>query len=245
MTPEFSLLQQLQESVNDKGLFKAVFVTGIPGAGKSYTTQQLTDGAIQPKVVNSDKMFEFLGKQGKIDVADDMSWHDVSDTVEHTTKAMLTNYVNGMLPLFVDSTNASPAAILRRKGILESLGYDCSLVWINVDLQVAVARAEKRERHVPEPFIRAAWEQAVMSKKYIVGKFDHVQQINNNDGAFDDAAVRAAYNATSSFFRGNLVNPIGIETLQKLKQTNEKYLAPTIASVQEINHLVSAWYKRS
>lgn len=245
MTTEFNLLRQLQESVNDKGLFKAVFVTGIPGAGKSYTTKQLTDGAIQPRVVNSDKMFEFLGKQGKIDMTDDMSWHDISDTVEHTTKAMLANYINGMLPLFIDSTNASPAAILRRKGILESLGYDCSLIWINVDLQVAVARAEKRERYVPEPFIRAAWEQAVMSKKYIVSKFEHVQEINNNDGAFDDAAVHAAYNTTSGFFRADVANPIGVETLKTLQQANEKYLAPTIASVQEINHLVSAWYKRS
>lgn len=51
MSGDFTLLQQLSESINDKGLFKAVFILGIPGAGKSTVIRQITDGAIHPRVV--------------------------------------------------------------------------------------------------------------------------------------------------------------------------------------------------
>jgi 4-hydroxy-tetrahydrodipicolinate reductase len=55
----------LQESINDKGILKAVFVVGMPGAGKSYTVSNLK-GQVSPKIVNTDVALEFLSKKTKI-----------------------------------------------------------------------------------------------------------------------------------------------------------------------------------
>lgn len=240
---DFALLQQLQESVNDKGLFKAVFICGIPGAGKSYTTGKLTDGAIQPRIINSDKVYEFLGKKGAADITDaDGAWQEVGSKVMQTTSNMLAQYINGMLPLFIDSTSSDPANLLRRKGILESFGYDCALVWVDVDLDTALARAAQRERDVPEKFIRATYEHASKAREYLMSRFDMVLPLSNSDGQLTDAVLQQAFKSTSAFFRGELQNYVGINTLEQLNKAGEKYLVPTVRSAQQINHVVSAWY---
>ena len=52
----------INESINDKGILKAIFVVGLPGSGKSYTVQRLR-GTVSPVVVNTDKVAEFLSKK--------------------------------------------------------------------------------------------------------------------------------------------------------------------------------------
>ena len=119
--------QFIDESINDKGILKAVFVVGIPGAGKSYTIKQLT-GGVAPKIVNTDKATEFLSKKFEIE-SNSETWKSFfRDKTRPMTTAMLTNYLNGMLPLFVDGTSNDVSNVLGRAGILESLGYDVGLL---------------------------------------------------------------------------------------------------------------------
>ena len=71
--------QFVAESINDKGVLKAVFVIGIPGAGKSYTVKKL-NGTVQPRVVNTDRATEYLGlKLGRIIKPEE--WHNIVDKV--------------------------------------------------------------------------------------------------------------------------------------------------------------------
>ena len=64
--------KQLGEGVNDPGIFKAIFLAGGPGSGKSFVGSELvgfpSNMSFSPaglKVVNSDPEFEyFLKKQG-------------------------------------------------------------------------------------------------------------------------------------------------------------------------------------
>ena len=48
---------ELQEGVYDPGIFKAFFLAGGPGSGKSYVTSRITPG-LGLKNVNSDTAFE-------------------------------------------------------------------------------------------------------------------------------------------------------------------------------------------
>ena len=54
-------VKELNEGVYDPGIFKAFFLAGGPGSGKSYV-QKRTTGARGLKVVNSDDVFEKLLK---------------------------------------------------------------------------------------------------------------------------------------------------------------------------------------
>ncbi len=240
----YVLLQILQESINDVGKLKAVFVCGIPGAGKTYTTSQMQDGTVGARIVNSDKMYEFLGKQGRADVSDPTSWRSVAETVKRTSSAQLQLYLNGMLPLFIDSTSADPSNILRRKGILESIGYDVGLVWVETDVETAVARAAERERQVPEQFIRDVHERAEHTKQYIFNAFQWKMVVRNNDGELTDAAIQAAYKSAQTFFRAPVSNPIGQNVLNNLSEERQKYLIPSVCSKEELSHYVMAWYKK-
>ncbi len=51
--------QKIQEGVYDRGIFKAFFLAGGPGSGKSFVTQKVTSG-LSLKVINSDSAFEWV-----------------------------------------------------------------------------------------------------------------------------------------------------------------------------------------
>ena len=53
--------KELQEGVYDPNIFKAIFLAGGPGSGKSYVSGKIT-GGLGLKVVNSDPHFEKLIK---------------------------------------------------------------------------------------------------------------------------------------------------------------------------------------
>ncbi len=66
-------------------------------------------------------------------------------------------HLNGMLPLFVDGTSNDISNVLSRAGILESVGYDVGMVFIDTTLDAALSRADQRgkeiNRHVDPKFI--------------------------------------------------------------------------------------------
>ena len=56
---------ELQEGVYDPNIFKAFFLAGGPGSGKSYVVRKTTGGT-GLKVVNSDDAFEKLLKDANL-----------------------------------------------------------------------------------------------------------------------------------------------------------------------------------
>ena len=57
--------QELQEGVYDPNIFKAIFLAGGPGSGKSYVVRKTTGGS-GLRVVNSDDAFETLLKKANL-----------------------------------------------------------------------------------------------------------------------------------------------------------------------------------
>ena len=57
--------QDLQEGLQDPNIFKAFFLAGGPGSGKSYVVRK-TPGGTGLRVVNSDDAFEHLLKKANL-----------------------------------------------------------------------------------------------------------------------------------------------------------------------------------
>jgi adenylate kinase len=238
--------QFLDESINDRGILKAMFVVGIPGAGKSYTVSQLK-GTISPRVVNTDRATEYLSKKLGIE-SNDQTWKTVfRDRTRPITTNALAGYLNGMLPLFVDGTSNDVSNILGRAGILESLGYDVGMVFVDADLDIAKERAKKRGedigRHVNTDFIEKVHALAADNKEYFRGKFGFFKEIKNNPGELDDAAMKKIFNEVSGFFEAPVENPVGKRTLEKLQTEKQKYLVPTIMDEETLKKKVAGWYR--
>src|SRR6056300_231695 len=60
--------QFLQEGVNDPSIFKAVFLAGGPGSGKSFVVGKTALTALGFKVVNSDDAFENAMKKAGMEM---------------------------------------------------------------------------------------------------------------------------------------------------------------------------------
>lgn len=232
------LKQILTESINDKGLFKCVFMAGIPGAGKTTTTQRIVDGTIQPRIVNTDKFFEYyLFNDDSLDL-------DILDKSKILTKRQLFFYVNGMLPLLVDTTSSSVINIIRRKAMLESIGYDVGMVWIDTDVEIALERNRARNRQVDEDFIHRADESIRKNVTYLRSHFQFFKRMENNQEIMDNSVVLDAYKTVRKFYYSPLVNPIGQRTLETMREEGYMYLTPNIYTPQELADDLGIWYRR-
>lgn len=235
----------LQESINDKGAFKAIFVLGIPGAGKSYTIKHLS-GQVQPRIVNTDKAAEYLSARvGKAITSG--TWGEFKDDSIRITKASLSNYINGVLPLFIDGTSNDASNLLHRMGILESLGYDVGIVHIKTSLQTAIkranVRAEKIGRHVDKGFIRDVHSRNDKNMRFLKTKVSFFRQINNEDMQLDDETLLEAFRKTQGFFLSPIKNPIGQRLMQKMKDEKQSYLSPNIVPKEVLDRKIDGWYK--
>ena len=231
----------LTESVFDKGLFKAVFFSGIPGAGKSYVINSITDGQIQPRIVNFDKYSEFLAKKYNLPDAGDQDFPFV-DQAKTMTISQLSGYVNGLLPLFIDTTSNKANRTMLRDGVLKSFGYDTGLVWINTPLDVALDRIKQRDRSVSDDFVVSVHRSLEENIKYYKTQFSFFIEVKNGAGELTDEVIRDAYKTASSFFREDIQNPIGKRNYKKAFDTTG-YLVPHVyKSISDIKVKLSNWY---
>ena len=249
--------------MRDEGIFKAVFVIGTPGAGKTYTIKafkssaqsksSLLNPAVGPIIVNTDVTTEFLAKKWGIK-ADDSTWEKFQDKTSKMTLTALANYVNGVLPLFVESTTSSIDSIKRRMRILKSLGYDVGVVFVKTALESAQQRAASREaeigRVVDPSYLQASHASSVQGAEHIRdhlrsihGQTAFFKEIDNTSGILDNAAMRAAFVEVESFFRHPLQNKIGKDHLAGMRAADAAYLVPAIMSMDELKSHLQGWYE--
>ncbi len=196
---EFLTKPFLEEGVNDPGIFKAIFLAGGPGSGKSYVAQQLfgiperVNISISGlKMVNQDKELETLLKKyyGSVDLGNmpdelfaDLTGADkTGKPVDYDTSGLrkyakalsverLRIYTEGRLGVIIDGTGHKFKSIMKKKGKLEDLGYNCFMVFVNTSLEIALRRNEQRDRALPENIVRKAWQKVQDNKKYFRNVF--------------------------------------------------------------------------
>jgi len=230
----------ISESISDRGILKAIFIVGIPGAGKSYTTKKIT-GAIQPRIVNTDRATEFLSFKNKKSV-DSSNWPEFKDKAHHITRTALGNYVNSMLPLIIDGTSNDASNILHRVGILESLGYDVGMVFIDTSLETALKRAAARERKVDPTFIKFVNDQAQENLQFFKTKFSFFEKIKNDEGEMNDDIILAAFKSVQSFYDYTVKKPVGKRLITDMQEQKSKYLSD-IMGQDVIDRKIENWYK--
>ena len=205
------LKQELLEGVYDPGIFKAFFLAGGAGSGKSYSAEKatgsaagkfqwddsiskLTPGKVGPyglKVVNSDEQLEFGLMKAK------MSSNMKAYTDDETTKKELIRtrakkvtkkreqlWVNGRLGLIIDGTAKDLTKLSIKKKKLEDVGYDTYMIFVNTDLDVAIQQNNMRARKLPDEIIRQTWEEVQQIKMGLANLFSggFVEIVNNRAG---------------------------------------------------------------
>tara|TARA_Y100000296_G_C5157188_1_gene249777 strand:- start:928 stop:1593 length:666 start_codon:yes stop_codon:yes gene_type:complete len=179
--------QELQEGVYDPNIFKAFFLAGGPGSGKSYVVRKTTGGT-GLKSVNSDEAFEHLLKKAGLSLKMPPEEEKPRDVERSRAKALTAarkaNYLEGRLGLIIDGTGKDADKILKQKAGLEELGYDTYMIFVNTSLDVALQRNADRSRSLPEPMVVKSWKDVQSN----IGKFSNMFRAgfivvdNNNAG---------------------------------------------------------------
>ena len=185
--------KELQEGVYDPHIFKAIFLAGGPGSGKSYVTRKVT-GGLGLKVVNSDPHFEKLIKAAGLSLSMPDDESDSREPLRVRAKVVREkqkkNYLEGRLGIIIDGTAKDADKLISQSNGLMSLGYDTHMISVNTSIDVALQRNAERPRSVPEPVVVDAWKAVQnnigqFSQHFSGGRFIAV---DNNDASEDELA---------------------------------------------------------
>jgi len=159
----------LKEGVYDPNIFKAVFMAGGPGSGKSHIAGKAT-GGLGLKIINSDDAFErFLDKEGlslKMPDSETVPRDVERARAKKVTASKKFHAVQGRLGIIIDGTGHVYDKVAKQAVMLQQLGYETSMVFVNTSLEVALTRNANRTRSVKPTLVKKSWKdvQANMGK---------------------------------------------------------------------------------
>jgi predicted kinase len=162
--PSYMQEDLLNEGVYDQGIFKAVFLMGGPGSGKSEVVNGLSLKALGLKLVNTDSAFEKGLKKAGLSL--DLSKNDPKDydpiraRAKEVTKIGMDMYMDGRLGLIFDTTSANDSKIQAYKKNLDVLGYESKMIYVQTSLKNAQSRNQARPRKVPPEIVTQDWNKS-------------------------------------------------------------------------------------
>ena len=176
---------ELQEGVYDPNIFKAFFIAGGPGSGKSFVVRKTT-GGLGLRVVNSDDAFEAQLKKANLSLKMPDIEQEPRDIVrtraKQTTASRKAGYIEGRLGIIIDGTGREYDKISKEATQLQQLGYDTYMIFVNTSLDVALERNAMRPRTIPEKIVTKSWRDVQQN----LGKFSQFFRqglviVDNND----------------------------------------------------------------
>ena len=206
-----SFEQILSEGLYDPNIFKAFFLAGGPGSGKSFVARNVFAGT-GLKLVNSDIILENSLRKSNLSMSMPDEEQYFRDILRTRAKAIVDNqidlYVKGRLGLVIDATGRDYNIISRQFSALQLLGYDCYMVFVNTSLEVALERNAKRERVVPEYITKNSWQ----SVQNNIGRFQNLFGLTNfvvvDNSKSEQELVTITMNKVNAVVRRFLTTPI-------------------------------------
>jgi len=200
---------ELQEGLQDPNIFKAFFLAGGPGSGKSYVVRYSTGGT-GLRVVNSDDVFEkYLDDAGLSQKMPPEEWEANQiqrKRAKRVTKLRRDNYVEGRIGMVIDGTGKEYDKIRKQKADLDALGYDTHMIFVNTSLDVALERNANRERTVPEDVAINSYNAVQGNLGKFSSLFRGTMVIVDNNAADDDIEMMT-FKEVKRLLRKKVTNP--------------------------------------
>ena len=171
----------ITEGVYDPNIFKAFFLAGGPGSGKSWVSERTLSG-MGLKVINSDNAFAAALNKEKMSL--NMATQDAKeiarrDEIRAKAKArtgvQLKLALEGRLGLILDSTARDVSRIEQEANTMKHIGYDVHMVFVNTSLEVALKRNQMRARKVPDAIVISNHKQVQQN----IGKLQRIFGTSN------------------------------------------------------------------
>lgn len=188
----------IMEGVNDPAIFKAVFLAGGPGSGKSFVVGKTSLKALGFRLINSDDLFEKgLKKAGLTTDPEDIAsaqGQAVRASAKALTGKMLDRALKGRMGIVVDGTGKDYKKIKKQVDMVRGLGYAVHMIFVNTDLETAMKRNKMRPRSLPDDMVQKMWKDVQKN----IGKFQGLFRqrmtiVDNSEGSDIDKSTMDAY----------------------------------------------------
>ena len=225
----------LEEGINDPGIFKAVFLAGGPGSGKSFIVGQTSLQSFGLKLINSDDAFErALAKVGLEATPENIyssKGQSIRDRAKLLTKMRQEQWIDSRLGLVIDGTGKDFTKINNQVNKLRSIGYDVAMIFVNTDLETAKARNQSRTRTLPDKVVSDMWNDVQKN----IGKFQnlfgrYMYIVDNSDGANYQGATMSIYRRIGAWTREAVANHrarVWVNSQKKLRGIKEEDIGRT------------------
>ena len=215
----------IQEGVDDPAIFKAIFLAGGPGSGKSFIVGKTGLPALGMKVVNSDDAFEKAMKKAGKKMTSDEIFSDEGQAIRDRSKRLTAKkqemYISGRLGLVIDGTGKDPNKIKKQAKALQDLGYDTMMILVNTTLEVAIDRDKDRDRTLGAKEVTKYWttvQKNIGALQQIFGKKKFIIVDNTDIKNTEKETVRAYRDAKKFLDR----EPDNALAKKWIKQEREK-----------------------
>lgn len=202
----------LNEGINDPAIFKAIFLAGGPGSGKSFIVGKTGLTSMGYKVVNSDDAFEAAMKKASMEMNPEnifsVKGQELRGKAKNLTDIKQTMYLKGRLGLVIDGTGKDPVKIADQAKIIQKLGYDVAMIFVNTDLETAISRDAQRARTIGAAGVTEYWK-AVQKN---IGKFQQMfgkknfLVVDNSEGKDFKSETLRAYRDATKFTKSPVEN---------------------------------------
>ena len=188
----------MTEGVDDPAIFKAVFLAGGPGSGKSFIVGKTGLPALGLKVINSDDAYEAAMKKAGMEMSPEnifsVQGQDIRGKAKALTGKKQARYLMGRLGVVVDGTGKEFDKVKKQAQAMKALGYDVAMIFVNTDLDTAIARDKARDRTIGEKEVTKYWKEVqrnIGAFQTMFGKKNMLIVDNSNGKDYQKETLRA------------------------------------------------------
>ena len=202
----------LEEGPNDPAIFKAIFLAGGPGSGKTFITGRTALHTLGFKNINSDTAYEKAMTAAGLEMDGETimsaQGQAIRDNAKNLTQRQMDGYVRGRLGLTIDGTGRDYTKIAKLVSDARSAGYDVAMMYINTDLETALARNSSRARQLPDDKVEQMWKEVQNN----IGKFQKLFKenfivIDNSDKMDYNKSTMEGFKWATKFAKKKITNP--------------------------------------
>jgi hypothetical protein len=194
----------LHENLN-RGLFKAIFVTGGPGSGKDIIIREAIAES-RAVELNLKQAFDYLADKQKL---------------SEKTSDFRREAIRQRNPLIINGPADSAEDLMYVKEELEEFGYDTLMVFVNTTNEVSQERNTKLSRMMMESIRYDKWMQAQKNKELFSEQFGEFIYFDNTGtlGSIEEDITNTYLNI-SKFLEGRILGDISLSWLENHGKLN-------------------------
>lgn len=187
----------LHEDV-DRGMFKAIFVTGGPGSGKDVIIREaIAEGRITE--LNFVQAIDYLGDKQKL---------------SEQSKDFRREAIRNRGPLIINGPADNNERVMQIKESLEEIGYETMMVFVDTSDEVSKERNSLLSRMMVESVRQDKWAKSQRNTKYFTEVFTKFVPFDNTgDIESKEEDIHDIYESTRDFLDSRISNEVAEDWL--------------------------------